>query len=37
MLSAVEVGKVLNELECPGVCMMYDFENYFHPCNLTEF
>ena len=34
---SVKVSKVLNELECPDVCMMYYFEKYFNPCNLTEF
>ena len=36
MLSAVEVTTVLNEIECPDVCMMYYFEMYFNSCNLTE-
>ena len=37
MLSAVEVTEVLNNVECPDVCMMYDFEHYFESCNFSEF
>ena len=37
MLSAVEVSEVLNNLECPDVCMMYDFEHYFESYNFREF